>query len=87
MVINIIGWIGSACFAICGAPQAWLSYTQGHSKGVDKTFLWLWLVGELCMIVYVPTKLAWDWPIMVNLVLNTFFILVIMKYAYYPKEI
>jgi len=85
-MIQIIGWLASICFAMCAAPQAILSYRQGHSKGISKTFLFLWLMGELLMMIYVPLSLGWDGPIMVNLIVNTAFILVILKYMYFPRR-
>lgn len=86
-LIDIVGWIASACFALCGAPQAWDCYKAGHGKGINKLFMWVWLSGELLMMPYVVLKHEWDWPIMTNLILNSFFILVILKYIYKPREL
>lgn len=85
-MIELIGWLASVCFAICGAPQAYQSWKQGHSQGVDTLFLMLWLAGEVLMMIYVPLGPGWDWPIMFNLMLNFCFICVIIKYKFWPEE-
>lgn len=77
-MLDIIGWIGSACFAICAIPQALKSYRDGHSDGISWAFLSLWLTGELCMIIYIlPTG---DGPLLVNYFGNLACLLVILRY-------
>lgn len=85
-MIEAIGWLASFCFAICALPQARLSYKQGHSRGVSPSFMWLWFSGEILMMLYVPLKLGWDWPIMFNLITNALFGLVILRYMYFPRS-
>lgn len=86
-MIDLIGWLASICFAVCGLPQAIESWKHGHSIGVSSLFLWLWFSGEVLMMLYIPNKHGWDWPLMLNLILNTSFICVIIWYKYFPRRI
>lgn len=86
MIVDLLGWFASFCFAFCACPQAVQCFRQKHANGVNATFMWVWLAGELSMIPYIILKYTWDWPIMFNLTMNTLFILVILYYMYFPKE-
>lgn len=76
--LEIIGWIGSICFAISAAPQALKSIQDGHSEGIAGGMLALWFVGEVCSLVYVwPKKHV---PLLANYILNFIFLCVIIWY-------
>lgn len=80
----MIGWIGSLLLAICGAPQAWTSYTTKSSAGVSSWFLTLWAVGEVLTLVYVlPTM---NIPLLTNYTINLLFIGIIAKYKWGTSE-
>lgn len=81
--MELIGWIGSIAFAICGAPQAWESYKTGQSKGITWGFLSLWLIGELFTIVYVLPK--GHWPLIFNYIGNIMFVFIIIRYKIWPR--
>lgn len=85
-MLELIGWLASLCFALCSIPQALQCYRQGHGIGLNKPFMWIWLAGELLMMPYVLGKHGFDGPIMFNLTVNTFFIIIILKYIYFPRE-
>lgn len=85
-MIELIGWLGSICFALCAAPEAYNAWIRGNAGTVSRVFLWIWLTGELLTTIYIPNKHGWDWPIMTNLSLNIFFILVILRYVYFPRR-
>lgn len=85
-MLSFIGWLGSLCFALCAAPQAYQCYKQKHASGVNSAFIWLWFIGEICMIIYTPMTLGWDWPIMTNYIVNIIFICIILRYIYFPKQ-
>ncbi len=84
--IEIIGWIASALFAVCGLPQAYQSWKQGHSDGVSALFMWAWLIGELLMQVYVFGKHGWDMVLLVQYWFNTLFVALILWYKYRPRS-
>lgn len=85
-MIEVIGWTAAILFAVCGLPQAWQCYKQGHGEGLSKTFLWTWFMGEALMLIYNIFHLGGDMPIMTNLIVNMFFILVMFRYVYFPKK-
>lgn len=81
-MVDIIGIVGSFLLGICTLPQAIQSYREGHSKGVNALFLWLWLLGELITFIYVYLKHGVDIPLFLNYTVNIGLILFIMKYKY-----
>lgn len=49
---EIIGLIGSICFAISSWPQAYYSTKNRTAKGVKWSFLFLWLFGSIFCTIY-----------------------------------
>lgn len=83
-MIEFIGWCGSILFAICGIPQAYKSYVEGHSDGISWAFLILWLFGEFFTIIYIWPKQ--DIPLLINYLLNLVWIAVLVKYKIFPRK-
>lgn len=83
-LIEIIGWLGSICLAICGIPQAWQSYKDKHSEGISWGFVLLWAFGELFALAYVYDKL--DLPLLVNYATNILILGVILYYKIKPGK-
>lgn len=84
-MIELTGWLASILFSLCGAPQAWLSYKQGHSNGVSSLLLAMWGSGEALMIIYVLGKHGLDLPLLVNYLTNLIFVIIISKYKWFPR--
>lgn len=82
MTIEAIGWLSSILFALCGAPQAYQSWRQGHSRGVSALMLWMWFIGEILAIIYVLGKIGVDKPLLFNYTVNLMFLVIILKYKY-----
>jgi uncharacterized protein with PQ loop repeat len=78
--IEIIGWTGAIAFMLSAAPQAHLSWKQGHSRGISEWLLTLWMVGEILSIIYVLGKHGLDMPLLSNYIVNIVFISIIIKY-------
>lgn len=83
-LMEIIGWLGSICLAICGIPQAWQSYKDKHSEGISWSFILLWTFGELFALAYVYDKL--DLPLFVNYATNILILSVILYYKIRPGK-
>lgn len=83
-MLTYIGWLGSVLFAICGIPQAWQCYRQGHSDGLGWSFLLLWFFGEVFTVIYVLPK--FDWPLLFNYGVNMACLLVILRYKFRPRK-
>lgn len=82
--MEIIGYIGSLCLAICGFPQCLLSIKQGHSEGISLNFLILWSLGEVFTLIYIIPKM--DIPLILNYSLNLVFLAIIWKYKIFPVK-
>lgn len=50
--MEIVGWIGSICFAICGLPAAYEAI-RDKACSYSWTFLALWGIGEVFTSIYV----------------------------------
>lgn len=85
-MIESIGWLGGLLFAFCGLPQAIQCYRQGHSRGTNSLFIWMWFAGEILMQIYVLVKHGLDLPLLVNYWINTIFVLIIIKFKYWERD-
>jgi uncharacterized protein with PQ loop repeat len=82
--VEIIGWIGSVCFALSGIPQAWKCYKSGHSRGLSWGFLGLWFVGEIFTLIYiVPTG---NVPLIFNYSFNFLVLTVLLRYKIWERK-
>jgi uncharacterized protein with PQ loop repeat len=79
-LLEFIGWLGSVAFGICGLPQALKSIKDGHSDGISWGFIFLWLIGEICTLIYVLPQLLL--PLILNYVLNLVFLIIIIFYKF-----
>lgn len=81
-MIDTIGWVGSLLLAWCGLPQAYSSIKEGHSHGMAWGTIIMWLLGEICLVIYVVPKL--DWPLILNYASNILIVSVILWYKVNP---
>ncbi|UCG78559.1 MAG: PQ-loop repeat-containing protein [Nitrospirota bacterium] len=86
MNADLIGWIGSIAFAICGLPQAWECYKNKTAKGINPVFITLWLIGEVCYVISVLIKFGCVAWMMFNYIANLFSITVIIYYLVLDKK-
>ncbi len=82
-MLNLIGWIGSLSLAFCGLPQAIQSYRTKSSDGINSGFLSLWLVGEVCTLIYVSMSLT-SIQLLTNYSINLLCLSVIIYYKLIP---
>jgi uncharacterized protein with PQ loop repeat len=85
-MIEVLGWVGGALLALCGLPQAIKSWKDGHSDGISDSFLWMWFIGEVFLLIYILFKHGLDLPLVANYLINLFFIVIIIKYKYKPRK-
>lgn len=83
-MIDIIGWIGSIIFAICGFPQAIKSYKDGHSNGIGWGLIILWELGELLTLIYVLTKK--EYPLIINYIFNLISVSIIFWFKLFSRK-
>ena len=67
--MEVVGWIGAFLFAICGVPQAYQSYKDKHSNGINSLFLICWLLGEFLTLIYILFDTA-NPPLIFNYIIN-----------------
>jgi len=83
-LFQILGWLGSICLAICGLPQAWMSFKDKHSHGISWAFILLWAFGEAFALAYVYDKL--DLPLVMNYLTNILIVGVILYFKIKPGK-
>ncbi len=83
-MLELIGWVGGILLAICGVPQAYQSWKEGNSKGISWVFLWLWLAGEIMVLIYIFPKYLI--PLILNYGLNIIVISIIIWYKWFPRK-
>lgn len=81
-----LGWAGSVLFAICAAPEAYLSFKNKHSNGLSYAFLMIWSFGEVFTLAYVVYTTPGNYPLIFNYLLNLGFLLVIVYYKFFPGK-
>jgi len=79
-----LGWIGSILLAFCGLPQCIDSIKSGNSKGLNWGFLLMWFFGEIFTFYYVANNI--DLPLILNYGANIIFLIIIIKYKFWPRK-
>ena len=79
--MEVIGWLGSACFALCALPQVVQTVKQKHADGFTHGLFWLWVFGELFTIAYVWLD-KYSLPLLVNYSFNIAMLCIIGYYKY-----
>jgi len=84
-MVDILDFIGSITFMLSGVPQAIFSYKQGHSRGLDRRFLWLWFIGEISFLISFTIDFRSLWIVM-NYIVGTLCVLIVMRYSYFERK-
>lgn len=85
-IFVLIGIIGGTCFAFSGLPQAIKSLREGHSDGISHGTVWLWLIGEACMLIYAIRFYTSDLVLIANYTANLVLIGIVAKYKYMKRK-
>jgi uncharacterized protein with PQ loop repeat len=84
-MIEFIGYTASVLFSICALPLVYEAIKQKRSN-INTLFLFIWLLAELLMTVYVLFKHGLDIPLLLNYSCNIICLLIISKYKFFPKK-
>ncbi len=84
--MEIIGWLSSLFFMICGIPQAYKCYKEGCAKGLSFVFISTWLLGEVFGLIYISTIRPYPWPLFINYAVSLLSTLVILKFYAFPRN-
>ncbi|MRT93228.1 PQ-loop repeat-containing protein [Ancylomarina sp. 16SWW S1-10-2] len=85
---EIIGWMGSILFAICGLPQVIHTFKTKKVDDLNELFIWLWFLGEVFTFWYIIiddiNNQIYHIPLYFNYLFNLImvFYLIIAKYKY-----
>jgi uncharacterized protein with PQ loop repeat len=79
--MEILGWIGGFCLAVCALPQAIKVFKEKNADGTSHAMLWLWMFGEVFTLIYVLFE-KFSYPLLINYSLNIVFVAVIFYYKY-----
>ncbi len=82
----MILWISSILLAVCGIPQAFKTWKEGHARGMSMIMLQAWLWGEVGLLYAFSDKYGIDWAMVTNYGLNICSILFILRYKIFPRE-
>ena len=80
---SLFGWTSTICLAVCGAPQAYKSWKEGHSENMSWGMVLLWLTVEVFLVLYAAMDL--NGPVLANGVLNTVISGLIVYYKVWPR--
>jgi len=66
--MEILGWLGSILLQLHTIPQVFTCFKQKHARGFSNSFLVMWVLGCMLMLLYtVPTGKL---PLIINYALN-----------------
>lgn len=80
---SLLGWASTFCLAVCGTPQAYKSWKEGHSEGMSWEMLLLWFAGEIFLVFY--AGMDFNVPVLANGLLNTAIAGIIIFYKINPR--
>lgn len=83
-MLEILGWVGSILFAICGIPLLREVYKQGHAKHYSQSFLLLWFFGEVLTLTYVI--ILKNYPLIFNYFTNAICLIGVLYYKFKPRR-
>ena len=83
-MIQLIGYIGSLAYAVCGLPQAIMSIKNGHSQGISRGYAFLSLAGSILSLVYAFPR--HDYVLLLNFGTNIIVWGIVLKYSYFERK-
>lgn len=84
LLLEIIGWIGAMCLAMCGVPQALITLRDKNSEGNSWGMLLLWGFGEILAFFYVMDQL--DLALALNYGVNILVVGIMLWYKMMPGK-
>ena len=80
----MLAMIGSIALATCGVPEAIKAY-ETEECTIGYTMLLLWLVGEICLVIYVIQTS--QYVLLINYGFNILLVSIMLYYKLRPKEV
>jgi uncharacterized protein with PQ loop repeat len=85
LFFQLLGGLGTTCFALSALPQAIKSWKEGHAKGISAATVWLWVIGEAAMFGYTLKVYPNDYILLINYAVNLALVSVIFRYKYWTR--
>lgn len=85
VLLDLIGYIGAALFALCAYPQAYKVWKTNDTKSLSLSFILMWLFGEIFTWTYIAIQNYMTGVFLWPLHLNYFFNGVSVVYLTYKK--
>ena len=83
MISLIFGYVGAFSLAACALPQLLKTIRTRSAEDFDWYFLWLWLIGDACMLSY--SVLQYNGLLVLNYGMNLVPICVILYFKLLTK--
>jgi len=80
-----VGWLSSILLGLCGLPMAVEAIYEGTASTVNSLFLWMWFCGEIAGLAY--TIYLLNPALILNYAFNSFLIILVIRYKYFPRII
>ena len=85
MLIQLLGYVASTILALRLLPQTYRCVKKKNAKGFSKNMLYLWLTGEILMILYILLSVGVNIPLLSYYTITIILLCVILKYKWWPK--
>jgi hypothetical protein len=84
-MIEILGLLGGAGFAISGIPTAIKAITEGRVLFIPRTTQWSVFLGAILMIAYLYLKNGFDWVVVLDYLITIVCWGTVLRYEYFPR--
>lgn len=85
-ILEIIGWMSTFFFSVCGLPQVVKSWRERSAKSVSWAFLIMWIIGEVLATIYTSLQSHLLWPLIINYLFNIVLISIILYWKWHGDK-
>lgn len=82
MMGELLGYFYVGCFLICYVPQIYKLYITKETAGISPWMFWLSIAGYGALFMYMPFKIGWQLPIIINSIVGASCSIAVL-YMYY----
>jgi hypothetical protein len=83
-MLEIIGLLGGAGFAISGIPTALEAIKQKRVSFIPRITQWAVFLGAILMIIYLSLKNGFDWVVTLDYAITILCWGTVLRYEYFP---
>jgi len=86
MLFDFLGYVSGILLAFCALPQFLKIIKDGHCKGLSRSFLWMWFIGLVGVLIHTYLSNALTGALTLNFIMNIIFSGISLVYSYFPKK-